>query len=141
MNFLCKHVVVSGVASDAHTWNLVFLQKFIEEMGYRVTNFGPCVPDSMLVARCRELRADLVVLSSVNGHGHIDGARVVRKLRDQPALRDTPIVIGGKLGVSGAANGQHASKLLTAGFDAVFDDSVALAEFGGYLSGLTAIPA
>ena len=39
-------VVVSGLASDAHTWNLVYLQLVLEEMGHRVTNLGACVPSS-----------------------------------------------------------------------------------------------
>ncbi|MGQ4416103.1 methylaspartate mutase, partial [Streptomyces sp. SAS_269] len=34
-------VVVSSLASDAHTWNLVFLQLLIEESGFDVVNLGP----------------------------------------------------------------------------------------------------
>lgn len=30
-------VVVSTMASDSHTWNLVFLQLVLEELGHRVT--------------------------------------------------------------------------------------------------------
>ena len=37
-------VLLTGASSDAHTWNLVFLQLLIAEHGFRVTNLGPAVP-------------------------------------------------------------------------------------------------
>lgn len=47
------HVLVSSVSSDSHTWNLVFLQLLLEEMGHEVTNIGSCVPDDLLIEECR----------------------------------------------------------------------------------------
>lgn len=117
-------VVISGLASDAHTWNLVFLQLLIEELGYHVVNLGPCVPDEMLVDQCRRLAPALIVISSVNGHGHQDGRRAVGRLRACPELAATPLVIGGKLG-TGGADEARCGELLAAGFDAVFEDGAA----------------
>ncbi|MFI6033543.1 cobalamin B12-binding domain-containing protein [Streptomyces sp. NPDC051315] len=117
-------VIVSTVASDSHTWNLVFLQLLLEEAGYRVINLGPCVPEELLLAECLRHDPALVVVSSVNGHGHADGLRLARTLRARPELATVPLVIGGKLGVSAspAERGRQAAALLGAGFDAVFDD-------------------
>jgi methylaspartate mutase sigma subunit len=115
-------VIVSSMASDSHTWNLVFLQLLIEELGFEVVNLGPCVPDDLLVSQCRVRQPALVVLSSVNGHGYLDGMRVIGRLRDCPELGDTLIVIGGKLGISGGESSEHVEALLAAGFDAVYDD-------------------
>ncbi|WP_420706613.1 cobalamin B12-binding domain-containing protein [Streptomyces sp. NRRL F-5727] len=131
------HVIVSSVASDAHTWNLVFLQLLLEELGHRVANLGACVPDELLVRECRRQRPDLVVISSVNGHGANDGRRVVRELRGHPETAAIPVVIGGKLGIGGAGSTEHAS-LLEAGFDAVFEDGAGLASFGSFLRSLPA---
>nr|WP_206320366.1 cobalamin-dependent protein [Streptomyces zingiberis] len=128
-----RRVLVSSVSSDSHTWNLVFLQLLLEELGHRVTNIGSCVPDDLLVEECRRVRPDLVVLSSVNGHGALDGARAVRRLRDEPDLRGLRVVIGGKLGVTGAGAGAHGPELMAAGFDAVFEDTAGVAEFRSYL--------
>ncbi|MER6119151.1 methylaspartate mutase [Streptomyces sp. A0642] len=116
-------VVVTTVASDSHTWNLVYLQMLIEELGYEVINLGPCVPDQVLVDACRETAPDLVVISSVNGHGHQDGLRVIGALRACGELTSTPVVIGGKLGVAGQQSEAAIGELRSAGFDAVFDDS------------------
>jgi methylaspartate mutase sigma subunit len=116
-----RSCVVSSMSSDSHTWNLIFLQLLLEETGYDVTNLGACVPDEVLVDRCRAAKPDLLVLSSVNGHGFHDGLRVVRQLREQPDLDDLPILIGGKLGISGLDEAR-ARELLDAGFDAVYQD-------------------
>lgn len=118
-------VVVSSMASDSHTWNLVFLQLTIEELGYRVINLGPCVPDDLLVAECSMREPDMIVISSVNGHGYQDGMRVIPQLRASAPLAATPTVIGGKLGTTGGEGGEgsdHADALMAAGFDAVFED-------------------
>ncbi|MFJ5560791.1 cobalamin B12-binding domain-containing protein [Streptomyces sp. NPDC093250] len=117
------HVLVSGTVSDAHTWNLVFLQLLLEEAGHRVHNIGACVPEELLVAQCLRHRPDLVVVSSVNGHGHHDGTRAIRAMRAEPALRGTYAVIGGKLGISAGLDDDAHFALLAAGFDAVFNDS------------------
>lgn len=134
-------VVVTSMASDAHTWNLVFLQLLIEELGYRVVNLGPCVPDDVLVEECRALRPAMVAISSVNGHGHQDGMRVIRRLRAADPLATTPVVIGGKLGVTGDEDGERVAELMAAGFDAVFADAAdPVAALSGFVRTLPAGP-
>ncbi|MDX3224927.1 cobalamin B12-binding domain-containing protein [Streptomyces sp. ME19-01-6] len=114
-------VVVTTMASDSHTWNLVFLQLLIEELGFSVVNLGPCVPDDLLVARCAGIAPAFIAVSSVNGHGYQDGLRVIKKLRADHRLTATPVLIGGKLGVKGTDDAR-AHKLRAAGFDEVFDE-------------------
>lgn len=112
--------LLAGTASDSHTWNLVYLQLLLEELGHEVRNLGPCVTDELLTETCAAGRPDLVVLSSVNGHGYRDGLNAVRALR---AARLHPlVVIGGKLGVAGRTDPERRARLLEAGCDAVFDD-------------------
>src|SRR5262245_41744776 len=91
------YVMVTSLSSDAHTWNLVYLQLLLEEMGCRVTNLGACTPDEMIVHACATRRPDLVVVSSLNGHGAHDGLRLIRVLRAEPDLAMLPVVIGGRL--------------------------------------------
>ncbi|GHE14164.1 cobalamin B12-binding domain-containing protein [Streptomyces alanosinicus] len=129
-------VIVTSLASDSHTWNLVFLQLLIEECGYRVVNLGPCVPDDLLVAQCHALDPDMVVISSVNGHGYQDGMRVIHQLRALAPLAATPIVIGGKLGTD-EDGARRVAELTAAGFDAVFEDAHdPVTAFRGFLSAM-----
>lgn len=130
------HVVVSSTHSDSHMWNLVFLQLLLEELGHQVTNLGCCVPYDLLVTECLRVRLDLVVISTVNGHGWIDGQRVVRRLREHVELADTLIVIGGKLGITDDKDRRKVEELLAAGFDAVFENGVAIDTFRSYVQAI-----
>ena len=129
-------VIVSGLASDAHTWNLVYLQMFLEERGHRVRNLGACVPVAMLVAECLRHDPDLVVIGTVNGHGWQDGEQAIGALRACPELAHTRIVIGGKLGIDGPRGVSHADRLVAAGADAVFVDHAGISPFRSYVEQL-----
>lgn len=133
-----RRALVSSTASDAHTWNLVFLQLLLEDLGYEVVNLGACVPEEMLVSRCLAERPNLVVLSSVNGHGQHDGTRAITLLRAEPALRSTAVVIGGKLGITGPSR-DRTNALLAAGFDGVFEDDP-VHGIGAFRSFVMALP-
>jgi methylaspartate mutase sigma subunit len=129
-------VVVTSVASDSHTWNLVYLQLALEELGHKVVNLGACVPDELLISECLRVRPDLVVVSTVNGHGFHDGMQLIGRLRAREDLATTPVVIGGKLGIAGPAGRAGRDQLHAAGFDAVFEEGggiAALATLAGQL--------
>ncbi|MGW5869068.1 cobalamin B12-binding domain-containing protein [Streptomyces sp. NPDC055239] len=133
-----RRILLSTVSSDAHTWNLVFLQLLLEESGHEVVNLGPCVPDQLLIDSARRVRPDAVVISTVNGHGELDGARAIRKLRADPVARDIPVIIGGKLGTIGETSDSTSESLIEAGFDAVFSDTADTAVFGRLIAALPA---
>ncbi|MER6028135.1 cobalamin-dependent protein [Streptomyces sp. NPDC001851] len=131
-----KKFVVSSVSSDAHMWNLVFLQLLLEEQGADVVNLGACVPDELIIEECRRSRPDALVISTVNGHGHLDGLRLIRRIRSEPDLADLRVVIGGKLGVRGAENIVFAEELALSGFDAVFEADGGIDGFQEFLATL-----
>ncbi|MFC0002967.1 cobalamin B12-binding domain-containing protein [Micromonospora siamensis] len=130
--------ILSSTSSDSHMWNLTYMQLLLEEHGYRVTNLGACVPTEVLAERCADDSPTLIVISTVNGHGHLDGAHAVRRLRQIPSLAATPTVIGGKLGIH-SVDQDEVRHLRDAGFDAVFGDTAAdLDEFSVFLRDLAA---
>lgn len=133
-----SRVLLSTVSSDSHTWNLVFLQLVLEEIGCDVTNLGSCVPDEVIIESVRAGVPDAVVISSVNGHGHLDGARLIARLRNDadPVVAGTPALIGGKLGIHGLASAAMIGKLTSAGFNAVFPDGSDIGEFTQAVRGL-----
>ena len=128
--------VVTGLPSDSHTWNLVYIQLYLEEQGYEVMNLGPCVTEDILIPRCVSHAPDLIVMSTVNGHGHADGMRAIRTLRANEELTDVPVVIGGKLGVNGPQRTDELQALVDSGFDGVFDDSASAGQFDSFLESL-----
>lgn len=131
-----RTAVLTTVSSDAHTWNLVYLQLLLEEQGWRVVNLGACTPDEVVVGACRTHEPSLLVVSTVNGHGHLDGVRLVRAVRRQPELAALPMIIGGKLGVAGTIDPSRTHALLAAGFSAVFQDGANILSFTAYIASL-----
>lgn len=113
-----RRIVLTTVSSDAHTWNLVFLALLLEEYGHTVTNLGPCVPDDVVIEACLRTEADALVVSTVNGHGVIDGARLIERVRRE--VGSIPAVIGGKLTTVGESGHELSARLLDTGFDTVF---------------------
>lgn len=133
-----RRVLLSTVSSDSHTWNLVWLQMLLTERGHQVDNLGACVPDELLLTRARDTRPDVIVLSTVNGHGLHEGLRVIGLLRAADETSDVPVVIGGKLGVSGPPSAAEQARLREAGFDAVFPDDADPADFLAFIESIGA---
>ncbi|GAA3601349.1 cobalamin B12-binding domain-containing protein [Kineosporia mesophila] len=128
--------LVTTTKSDSHTWNLVYLELVLKELGHDVVNLGPCVPVELLAGCAREVGPDLVVVSTVNGHGVRDGIEIAGVLRQMDELARTPIVIGGKLSTSGEAGAsEQARRLRHAGYDAVFGGTGAISAFRAFVAG------
>lgn len=128
-----KTVVLTTIPSDAHSWNLVFLQMFLVERGCRVVNLGTCVPFDEVEASCRAERPDLVVVATTNGHGCMEGAELARRLGGLEHRSHMKLVIGGKLGIDQEQDASCAVTLREAGYDGVFCGPAALDEFTALL--------
>lgn len=133
--------VVASTPSDAHSWNLVYLQLLLEEYTSDVANLGPCLPIDRLVEECLRRRPDLIVISSVNGHGYADGLAVIAALRAEPAIDGAQIVIGGMLTTDAARDPVVAAELRASGYDDVYVGPDAIERFRAELARGHAHPA
>jgi methylaspartate mutase sigma subunit len=131
-----RTAVLTTIPSDSHSWNLVFLQMFLEEQGFQVVNLGICAPLDLLVEAVDEHTPDLVVVSTVNGHGYIQGIEIAQKIAPLARHDRFKLVIGGKLGTDTSDLPQQAAKLVEAGFDDVFYGPQALSQFADLLAAL-----
>jgi methylaspartate mutase sigma subunit len=121
--------LLTTVPSDAHNWNLIFMQLLLEENGFTVVNLGPCVPHSLLASACLEHRPDVVVVSTINGHGFIEGKALLAEARAVPGLAATPFFIGGKLSTDATLSHLYAVELEEAGYHKAFGGGDGLPEF------------
>ena len=112
----------------------MFLQLLLEEHGCEVVNLGCCAPIALVVETCRFERPDALVVSTVNGHGHIEGRELLEEVRRHDELAGMTAVIGGKLGTLGPGNRRFAAPLLEAGYDAVFHEDDAPHDLIGFLA-------
>ena len=126
-------ILLCSIPSDSHTWNLVYLQMWLEERGYEVLNIGCCSLPKDIISGVRRFDPDLVVISTVNGHGAIEGLGLINALRREEILNNRPIVIGGKLAVDEKVEREQALVLESAGFDGVFIGPTAVSAFSHYL--------
>lgn len=122
-------ILLTTVPSDAHNWNLIFMQLLLEEQGCRVVNLGPCVPHSLLASACLEHAPDAVVVSTINGHGFIEGKALIAEARQVPGLAETPFFIGGKLSTDATLSHLYAVELEQAGYRKAFVGGDGLPEF------------
>ena len=119
-----KKALLSTIASDSHSGNLVFMQYILAEKGYEVRNLGPCTPESMVLKEIANDCYDLIVVSTVNGHGYLEGPSLGRGIRKAESFRHK-LVIGGKISTDNSSESVlcKTQDLLLSGFDAVFDDN------------------
>jgi methylaspartate mutase sigma subunit len=130
--------IVATIPSDSHTWNLVFIELLLVEHGYEVINLGACTPTDLIVSLCQELGPALLVVSTVNGHGHEEGLEIGRALGALPAEARPVSLIGGKLALHGPSSDSALAALRQAGFHAALDGADSLQEFKGILRMLEA---
>lgn len=128
-----KRAVIATVPSDSHMWNMVYIELLLRENGWDVINLGACTPPDLVVDTCVAERPDLLVISSVNGHGHIGGRKVIGAIRQRPELEYMPAVIGGKLGTLGENNSVFVEPLVAAGYSAVFMEAEGLPAFAQFI--------
>ena len=112
--------VLSTVPSDSHTWNLVYLELLLQELGFNVTNMGACTPIDMVIGELTTDPPDILVVSSVNGHGAREATQLIQAVR--ACGFEGPAVLGGKLGCGDSTDALIPSRLSDAGFAAVYMD-------------------
>lgn len=127
------NVVLTGTPSDSHTWNLVFIELFLQENGCKVRNLGPCVPCEKIYGTLEGQPFDLLVISSVNGHLFQDAINIITSSFRRHCASLPPFVVGGKMGISDKSALFQKKKLIALGYDDVFVEGDSLAHFKKYL--------
>lgn len=128
VSFRC---LLTTVESDSHFWNLIYLEKLLEEHGAVVHNLGACTPTGLVVEELAAYRTDLLVVSSVNGHGYYGARELLSRIH--LAGLDVPCVVGGKLTTAAADNDRVRRDLLAHGFTDVFVEEDAVDRFRAFL--------
>ncbi|GAB4182645.1 MAG: hypothetical protein Tsb002_04210 [Wenzhouxiangellaceae bacterium] len=128
-----KRCLLMTVESDSHIWNLVYLQLFLEERGYQVDNLGCCTKVAYALRRIAETSPAFVLVSSVNGHGYVQGMRLYAEAESRFGSEIPEFVIGGKLTTHLSDIPRIKRNLLDIGYTAVFVDGDMIAELDSFL--------
>lgn len=89
-------LVLGVIGSDVHAVGNKILENILVEEGFKVTNIGVLSSQEDFINAAIETAADLIVISSLYGHGEID-CRGMREKCIEAGIDDIPLYVGGNL--------------------------------------------
>ena len=117
---MSKITLVMGViGADVHAVGNKILEYAFNQAGINVINLGVMVTQEEYIAAAVETNADIIVVSSLYGHGEID-CRGLREKCDEAGLKNIPIYVGGNLVVGKSDFGEVENRFLGMGFSRVY---------------------
>lgn len=113
-----KTVVIGVIGADVHAVGNKIIDFALREAGFNVINLGVMVSQEEYISAAIETNADVILVSSLYGHGEID-CQGLREKCDEAGLKGILLVAGGNL-VVGKQNFEDVEKrFLKMGFDKV----------------------
>ncbi|MDZ4679093.1 MAG: cobalamin-dependent protein [Saprospiraceae bacterium] len=121
--------LLTTIPSDSHNWNLIYMQLLLQENGFEVINLGACTTYEEVAQACCNIFPEIVVVSTVNGHGYLEGKTLIEKIRAIPEMKDIPVYIGGKLSTDKNMSYRYSVELENAGYSSVYPEARKIADF------------
>ena len=114
-----KTLVLGVIGSDCHAVGNKILHHAFSQAGFNVVNIGVLSPQEDFINAAIETSADVIVVSSLYGHGEID-CRGLREKCDEAGLEGILMYVGGNL-VVGKQNFEEVHEKFTKmGFNRVY---------------------
>lgn len=114
-----KTLVIGVIGSDCHAVGNKILDHAFTAAGFNVVNIGVLSPQEDFINAAIETNADVIVVSSLYGHGEID-CRGLREKCDEAGLKGILMYAGGNL-VVGKQNWEDVhARFKEMGFDRVY---------------------
>ena len=115
-----KNTIVIGViGADVHAVGNRIIEYTLENEGYKVVNIGVLSPQEDFINAAIESNADMIMVSSLYGHGELD-CRGMRDKMIEAGIGETILYVGGNI-VVGKQNFLDVEKRFKQmGFDRVF---------------------
>lgn len=114
-----KTIVIGVIGSDCHAVGNKIIEYALTEAGYNVVNVGVLSPQEDFINAAVETKADMILVSSLYGHGELD-CRGMREKCDEAGLKGIKLYVGGNI-VVGKQNWNDVYKRFTAmGFDRIY---------------------
>ena len=112
-------MVMGVIGADVHAVGNKILEYAFTQAGINVINLGVMVAQEEYIAAAVETNADIILVSSLYGHGEID-CRGLREKCDEAGLKNIPIYVGGNLVVGKSNFGEVEKRFLDMGFSRVY---------------------
>jgi methylaspartate mutase sigma subunit len=112
-------LVMGVIGADVHAVGNKILEFAFKQAGFKVINLGVMVSQEEYIKAAIETDADVILVSSLYGHGEID-CRGLREKCDEAGLNRIPLYAGGNLVVGKAPFEDVEKKFKTMGFFRVY---------------------
>lgn len=114
-----KTLVLGVIGADCHAVGNKILEYGLTEAGFNVVNIGVLSPQEDFINAAVETNADVIMVSSLYGHGEID-CRGMREKCKEAGLNNILLYVGGNI-VVGKQNWEEVyGRFKDMGFDRVY---------------------
>ena len=114
-----KTVVLGVIGSDCHAVGNKILDHALSEAGYNVVNIGVMSPQEDFINAAIETDADVIMVSSLYGHGEID-CRGMKDKCVEVGLKDVLLYVGGNIVVGKQDWKDVKYRFKSMGFDRIY---------------------
>lgn len=114
-----KTLVMGVIGADVHAVGNKILDVAFREAGYKVVNLGIMVSQDEFIKAAIETNADIILVSSLYGHGELD-CRGMREKCIEAGIGKIPMYVGGNLVVGKHDFAETEKKFKAMGFDRVY---------------------
>ncbi len=114
-----KTLVIGVIGADVHAVGIQILSFAFAEAGFTVINLGVMVSQEEYIEAAIESAADVIVVSSLYGHGELD-CRGLREKCDEAGLKDILLYVGGNIVVGKQPFSEVEKRFHDMGFNRVF---------------------
>lgn len=121
-----KNTIVLGViGADCHAVGNKILDYALTEAGFDVVNIGVLSSQEDFINAAIESDAQVIMVSSLYGHGEID-CRGLRRKCEEAGLSDVKLYVGGNIVVGKQDFGEVEKRFIQMGFDRVYPPGTSL---------------
>lgn len=114
-----KTLVIGVIGADVHAVGIQILDFAFTQAGFHVINLGVMVSQEEYIEAAVESAADVIVVSSLYGHGELD-CRNLREKCDEAGLTDILLYVGGNIVVGKQPFEEVEQRFRAMGFNRVF---------------------
>ncbi len=114
-----KKIVLGVIGSDCHAVGNKILDFSLTDAGFEIINIGVLSPQEDFINAAVETNADVIMVSSLYGHGEID-CRGMREKCDEAGLKDILLYVGGNIVVGKQQWEDVYKRFRDMGFDRVY---------------------
>ena len=119
-----KKLILGVIGADVHAVGNKILYHAFSEAGFEVTNLGVMVSQDEFIDAAIETNADVIVVSSLYGHGELD-CQGMRDKCVERGLDDILLYVGGNIVVGKQPFEDVEKRFKAMGFDRVFGPGTA----------------